>query len=68
LEAERNEQSRLESLGALADVVAHDFNNVLTDMVGNIVLADKALDVSKPNDMHYDVHLSVDSQVNFPLL
>ena len=39
LEAELHKASKLESLGLLAGGVAHDFNNVLTGIFGNISLA-----------------------------
>jgi PAS domain S-box-containing protein len=39
LEHERSKAVRLESLGILAGGLAHDFNNILTGIVGNISLA-----------------------------
>jgi signal transduction histidine kinase len=47
LEAEKYRQSRLESIGSLAGGIAHDFNNVLTGIIGNIDMADEALDAHK---------------------
>jgi PAS domain S-box-containing protein len=43
LEDAVRESQRLESLGVLAAGVAHDFNNVLTAIVGNLSLARRAL-------------------------
>jgi signal transduction histidine kinase/CheY-like chemotaxis protein len=39
LEAELNKASKLESVGLLAGGIAHNFNNILTSIVGNISLA-----------------------------
>jgi PAS domain S-box-containing protein len=39
LEEERAKATKLESLGVLAGGLAHDFNNILTSVVGNISLA-----------------------------
>ena len=39
LEEERLKASKLESIGLLAGAIAHDFNNILTAILGNISLA-----------------------------
>ncbi len=39
LEEERQKASKLESVGLLAGAIAHDFNNILTAIMGNISLA-----------------------------
>ncbi|MHB8253422.1 MAG: hybrid sensor histidine kinase/response regulator [Acidiferrobacter sp.] len=39
LEEERQKASKLESVGLLAGAIAHDFNNILTAIMGNIALA-----------------------------
>ncbi len=39
LEEERQKASKLESIGLLAGAIAHDFNNILTAILGNISLA-----------------------------
>ena len=45
---ERFKSSKLESLGVLAGGIAHDLNNVLTVISGNIALARLAIDLPKP--------------------
>lgn len=39
LDEERQKASKLESIGLLAGAIAHDFNNILTAIMGNISLA-----------------------------
>ncbi|HYE87082.1 MAG TPA: ATP-binding protein [Vicinamibacterales bacterium] len=39
MEYERSKTARLESLGVLAGGLAHDFNNILTSVVGNLSIA-----------------------------
>jgi len=39
LDEERQKASKLESVGLLAGAIAHDFNNILTAIMGNIALA-----------------------------
>ncbi len=49
LEMRMQEALRLESLGTLAGGVAHDFNNVLAAVIGNVDLLEQSLDPeSKP--------------------
>ena len=43
LEYERSKSARLESLGVLAGGLAHDFNNILIGVVGNLSLAQTML-------------------------
>ena len=43
LEYERSKSARLESLGVLAGGLAHDFNNILIGVVGNLSLAQTLL-------------------------
>jgi len=47
-QAERLQAQRLESLGVFAGGLAHDFNNVLTVMLGNIALARADLGAESP--------------------
>ena len=47
LEHERSKGARLESLGVLAGGLAHDFNNILIGVVGNLSLAQTTL---RPGD------------------
>jgi len=47
LEHERSKAARLESLGVLAGGLAHDFNNILIGVVGNLSLAQTML---RPGD------------------
>jgi PAS domain S-box-containing protein len=47
LEHERSKAARLESLGVLAGGLAHDFNNILIGVVGNLSLAQNML---RPGD------------------
>ena len=44
------ESQRVETLGVLAAGVAHDFNNVLTAVVGNLGLARQSLGAGNPRD------------------
>ncbi len=44
LEAHLRETQKLESLGLLAGGVAHDFNNILTGVIGNVSLAQELAD------------------------
>lgn len=44
VEEERIKASKLESVGVLAGAIAHDFNNILTAILGNISLAKLYLD------------------------
>jgi signal transduction histidine kinase/CheY-like chemotaxis protein len=53
LEAEKYRQSRLESIGSLAGGIAHDFNNVLTGIIGNIDMADEALDAHNNDEVKH---------------
>lgn len=48
LEEQLRNVQRLESLGLLAGGVAHDFNNILTGMIGNLELARKAVGEDSP--------------------
>jgi PAS domain S-box-containing protein len=43
-EAELLKENKLESVGLLAGGIAHDYNNILTAMIGNIALARTSLD------------------------
>jgi signal transduction histidine kinase/ActR/RegA family two-component response regulator len=51
LEAEKYRQSRLESIGSLAGGIAHDFNNILTGIIGNIDMANEALDAHNNDEV-----------------
>ena len=51
LEDERLKASKLESIGLLAGAIAHDFNNILTAILGNISLAKL---YTAPEDKIYD--------------
>ncbi len=47
-EEERQKASKLESVGLLAGAIAHDFNNILTAIMGNIALAKLHTAVGEP--------------------
>ena len=48
LEEERLKASKLESIGLLAGAIAHDFNNILTAIMGNISLAKLYTEPNQP--------------------
>ena len=48
MEMHLRDTQKLESLGVLAGGIAHDFNNLLVGILGNISLAQEALDPSSP--------------------
>lgn len=50
LEEERQKASKLESIGLLAGSIAHDFNNMLMAIMGNITLA--RLDAEEHTELH----------------
>lgn len=49
LEEELLKSQKLESIGVLAGGIAHNFNNFLTGILGNVSLAQLHLDAGKPN-------------------
>jgi PAS domain S-box-containing protein len=59
LEAELRHSQKLESLGTLAGGVAHDFNNILTGLVGLVGAAREALGANHPvsEDLDEAMHL-----------
>lgn len=52
MEAELLKTTKLESLGTLAGGIAHNFNNFLTGIMGNLMLAKKQ---AAPNDKLYEI-------------
>lgn len=58
LEEERQKASKLESIGVLAGAIAHDFNNMLTAIMGNISLARLG------SEMHTEVHMRLGDAEN----
>jgi PAS domain S-box-containing protein len=48
LEAERRHGQKLESLGVLAGGIAHDYNNLMTAVLGNVTLAQTGLEEGSP--------------------
>ena len=59
LEARMREAIRLESLGALAGGVAHDFNNVLAALAGNLELIGDGID-GKAHDELFEMRAAVE--------
>ncbi len=50
IEAELAKNQKLEAIGVLAGGIAHNFNNILTGIMGNISLAEMYLQSGKPTD------------------
>ncbi len=55
LERQMQEAQKLDSLGMLAGGVAHDFNNYLTGILGNVELAQLEVDASSPAVDHLEL-------------
>lgn len=58
---------KLESLGILAGGITHDFNNILTSIIGN---ASMGLSEVEPNSLFYelfaDILVSSEQELNYP--
>ncbi len=54
LENQLHQARKLESLGRLTSSVAHDFNNVLTGLIGNVTLAKMELPADHPASEYLD--------------
>jgi len=61
VDAEREKAGKLESIGILAGGIAHDLNNILTALMGNIVLAKLNLD---PESKAYELLIEAEKVIS----